>query len=64
LRSYFPKLKATAIKAIIQQSVTKPSTKTNKPGTKENVPMSELCQSGGIVNALQAVQLAAKRTGS
>ena len=64
LRSYFPQLKAAEIKQIINQSVTKPTFQMNKPGTKESVSMSELCKSGGIVNALGAVKLAASRVKS
>lgn len=64
LRSYFPQLKAAEIKQIINQSATKPSFKMDKPGTKESVSLSELCKSGGIVNALQAVKLAARKVKS
>jgi subtilisin family serine protease len=64
LRSYFPQLKAAEIKQIIHQSATKPSFEMNKPGTKQSVLMSELCKSGGIVNVLEAVKLAAKRVRS
>lgn len=64
LRSYFPQLKAAEIKQIIHQSATKPTFQMNKPGTKESVLMSELCKSGGIVNVLEAVRLAASRVRS
>jgi len=58
LRSYFPKLPATAIKKIIEQSAVMPADKTVKPGTTNKVLMNELCKSGGIVNAFNAVKIA------
>lgn len=58
LRSYFPRLKATTIKKILEQSVTIPVTETLRPGTHEKVSLAQLCTSGGIVNAYKAVQLA------
>ncbi|MFT3936231.1 MAG: S8 family serine peptidase [Chitinophagaceae bacterium] len=59
LRSYFPALSATQIKKIIEQSVVMPTEKTLKPGTNDKVLMNELCKSGGVVNAYNAVKLAA-----
>lgn len=64
LRSYFPKLKASEIRQVIMQSVSKPIKKTvagKQPKTAAQTPISQLCKSGGIVNAFKAVQLAAKR---
>jgi cell wall-associated protease len=61
LRSHFPHLSAIEIRKILLASVTKPTADTPLPGSDKKVPMSELCISGGIVNALQAVQLAAGR---
>ena len=58
IRSYFPGLHATDIKKILEQTVSRPTQKTLKPGTKEMVSMYQLCSSGGIVNALNAVKLA------
>jgi cell wall-associated protease len=60
LRSYFPNLTATQVKTIITQSVTKPLSPGTQPGTENKVTMAELCSSGGIVNALNAVKLAAE----
>jgi subtilisin family serine protease len=61
LRSHFPNLTAPAIHEILLSSVRIPVEDTIQPGSETQVPMSELCKSGGIVNALQAVQLAASR---
>lgn len=61
IRSYYPKLTAVQVKDIILQSVVK----VNHPVTylkgadKVSVPFSELCVSGGIVNAYEALKLAA-----
>ena len=58
IRSYFPNLHAAEVKKIIEQSVTIPASQALQPGTEEKVPMSKLCSSGGIVNALNAIKLA------
>lgn len=46
IREYYPKLKAAAVKKIIMQSVIKRDVLANK------------CVTGGVVNAMQALQLA------
>lgn len=60
IREYYPKLKAAEVKAIILSSVVKVDhpvlLKTGK--TKRLVPFSELCRTGGIVNAYNALHLA------
>lgn len=64
LRAYFPQLTAGQVKDIIMQSVTPIKENTIKPGTKnEEVPLSKLCISGGVVNAYKAVELALKTKG-
>ncbi|MES1223082.1 MAG: S8 family serine peptidase [Bacteroidota bacterium] len=60
LRSYFPNLSAEDIKKIIEQTVVMPAEKTLKPGTTDKVLMNQLCKSGGIINAFNAVKLAAE----
>ena len=40
-----------------------PKEKVTKPGTDEKVALSELCRTGGIVNAYEAVKLAATLVG-
>ena len=57
LRSYFPSLKAPEIKRLLEQSVVKPVALAEK-GDAATKSLDQLCTSGGIVNALQAVQLA------
>lgn len=60
---YFPNLTAKQLKYVIEKSAVAPKEKVTKPGTDEKVPMSELAKTGGIVNAYEAVKLAATLTG-
>jgi cell wall-associated protease len=64
IREYFPKLTAKQVRTILMQSVTKPTFNVATPGhSSDVVPYSDLCISGGIINAYKAVQLAMKETG-
>jgi cell wall-associated protease len=57
--SYFPELNAKQIKDILRESTRKfDGLKVTKPGTKDEVPFSQLSSSGGMVNAYEAVKLA------
>ena len=60
---YFPTLSAKQLKYVIEKSAQKPGVKVNKPGTDETVDLSELSRTGGIVNAYEAVKLAATLKG-
>ena len=60
---YFPTLSAKQIKYVIEKSAQQPKEKVIKPGTDDKVSMSELSRSGGIVNAYEAVKLAATLVG-
>ncbi|MEO7992176.1 MAG: S8 family peptidase [Chryseolinea sp.] len=60
LLEYFPDLKAEQLKLILNQSTRKfDGLKVTKPGTTETVPFNQLSISGGIINAYEAVKLAA-----
>ena len=59
LLEYFPYLTAQQLKYCIMKSAQSPGEKVKKPGTDEMVSMSELCESGGIVNAYEAAKVAA-----
>ncbi len=61
IRSYFPALSAKQVKDVIEKtSVTFDSMlRVTKPGSKEKVFLSALSATGGIVNAYNAVKLAA-----
>jgi subtilisin family serine protease len=58
IRSYYPNLTAIQTKQVIEQSVTVMNTNCTVPGTETVVKMSDLCRSGGIVNAYKAVMIA------
>jgi subtilisin family serine protease len=59
IRSYYPQLSAKQVKHILMNSGREIDFKLIKPGTKdEMVSLSELCVSGRIVNALNAVKMA------
>lgn len=63
IRSYYPKLTAIEVKDIIMKSVVKVEQnvviKENDETTK-TVPFSDLCVTGGIVNAYNALKLASE----
>jgi subtilisin family serine protease len=64
LMSYFPDLTVQQIKSVIEKSATRlEGIKVQKPGTGEEVSMSELSRSAGIVNAYEAVKLAESISG-
>lgn len=61
LRSYYPSLTAAQVKEVIEKSAyycTDTSMLVIKPGTKDKVPVSSLCQTGGFVSAYKAVEIA------
>ena len=60
---YYPALSAKQLKYVIEKSAQKPAEKVAKPGTEEKVELSELCRTGGFVNAFEAVKLAATLVG-
>ncbi|HTB51775.1 MAG TPA: S8 family serine peptidase [Ferruginibacter sp.] len=59
LLEYFPTLTAQQLKFILEKSAQNPGVDVKMPGSDETVNMSELCTSGGIVNAYAAAKLAA-----
>jgi subtilisin family serine protease len=61
LRSYFPELTAPQVRDILMATVTKNTNKIFKPGRgdkKSKVDFTDLCITGGVVNAEKAVALA------
>ena len=62
LKSYFPKLTASQLKMVIENSVVKSAKQVAIPGSSNKASFATLSKTGGIVNALTAVQLAAKIT--
>jgi cell wall-associated protease len=61
IMSYFPDLKASEVKDVLKQSTRKfDNLKVTKPGSKdEKVLFSDLSSTGGLINAYEAVKLAA-----
>ncbi|MDB5120449.1 MAG: peptidase [Sphingobacteriales bacterium] len=65
IRSYFPNLTAVQVKDIILNSVSKVNHKVkikDETGGSRKVNFQEICVSGGIVNAYNAILLAQKAT--
>lgn len=59
VRSYYPKLSAKQVKHILMNSGIKINFEVIKPGTEyEKVPFEDLCVSGRIVNAYNALKMA------
>ncbi len=58
IRSYYPELSAKQVKGIMEKSVVKQDGEVYKPGTTEKIKFSELCVSGGIISATNAVTMA------
>ena len=62
LMSYFPDYSAAEIKELIVSSARRfDGLKVKQPGSADEVDMNQLCQTGGVVNAFEAVKLAASR---
>ena len=51
------------MKSILKESVVEVDFKVRQPGTSELAPMSELCNTGGMVSAERAFELASKTKG-
>ncbi|MFN3316269.1 MAG: S8 family serine peptidase, partial [Raineya sp.] len=64
LMSYYPTLTAVQVKEILMKSSIKYSQNINKPGEKDNTDtkLSDLCITGGIINAYEAVKMAEEMT--
>lgn len=60
---YFPDLSVEQLKYVIDNSVQPITEKVKMPGTDDMVSLSDLCISGGEVNAYNAVKLAATLKG-
>jgi subtilisin family serine protease len=59
IRSYYPDLTAQQVKYAIDKSVDcDPDTKVNVPGTDSITTLRELCETGGFLNAYNALEIA------
>lgn len=65
IRAYYPRLTAPQVRELIMNSVYKPDQKVkiSDNGESKKVFLKEICISGGIVNAFNAFELAAKKYG-
>jgi subtilisin family serine protease len=61
--SYFPKLTAQQVKLAIEKTSVNPGSKVIQPKTGENVDLSEISKTGGIINAYEAIKMAAQLAG-
>jgi subtilisin family serine protease len=59
LLEYFPTLSTRQIKMVIEKSAVKPKVKIKNPATYKLQMLSDISVTGGIVNAFEAVKLAA-----
>jgi hypothetical protein len=57
--SYYPNLSAKQVKYVIEKSATAPPTSVKIPGSDETVKLSDISRSGGVLNAFEALKLAA-----
>ena len=55
VRSYYPNLTALQTKTVIEQSVTPINNHVIIPSTETEVKLSDICKTGGIINAYGAV---------
>jgi len=60
LRSYFPKLSAKEVKAIILESATVIDLKVKRPSDKKLVPFKSMSKTGAVLNAEAAVKMTLK----
>ncbi len=63
LLEYYPTLSAEQLKYVIENSVTPIKEDVNLPGTETMVKLSDISVTGGIINAYNAVKLAATLKG-
>jgi cell wall-associated protease len=61
--NYYPNLSARQLKYIIEKSAQQPEIKVTKPGTTEEVSIADICRTGGLVNAYEAIKLASTLKG-
>jgi subtilisin family serine protease len=60
---YFPTLTPEQVKYAIEKSAVKPDIKVKNPASGEEVNLSDISKSGGILNAYEAVKLASTLKG-
>ena len=58
IMQYYPKLSPEQVKMVIEKSAQSPGVKVKDPGTGEEVDLSDISKTGGLVNAYEAIKLA------
>jgi cell wall-associated protease len=61
IRGYFPDLKARHVKKIIMDSAIRISEPVTVPGNETEKPLDQISRTGGVVNAYEAVRMAAEK---
>ncbi|HEY6062184.1 MAG TPA: S8 family serine peptidase, partial [Chitinophagaceae bacterium] len=59
LLEYYPALSARQVKMVIEKSAVKLTDKVKNPASGDMVLLSDISKSGGLVNAYEAIKLAA-----
>jgi cell wall-associated protease len=60
---YFPTLTPQQVKQVIENSATKITGNVTNPGTGDSATLAEISKTGGVLNAYEAVRLAAQLSG-
>jgi len=60
---YYPTLSPQQVKMVIEKSSQNPGMKVKNPGTGEEVDLSDISRSGGVINAYEALKLASTLKG-
>ena len=60
---YYPNLSAEQVKYVIEKSSVVPSFEVNVPSSEKKVKLSDISKSGGVINAYEALKLAATLKG-
>jgi len=63
IRSYYPNLTAKQVRKILRESAIKSNIEVTRPGRGNSIKFSELSSTGGMINAYNALQLAANTKG-
>lgn len=60
---YYPNLSAEQVKYVIENSTVAPTSEVIVPGTDRKVKLAEISKTGGVINAYEALKLAATLKG-
>ena len=63
LLSYYPDLSASQVKYVIEKSAQKADTEIESPYNGEKIKLEDISKTGGVINAYEAVKLAATLKG-